>query len=299
MEKYYIQKSIDKLKEQFPDGVTKDLAEFVSRERYVFEEIYVEADQAERVLDFAGNFEAPTPAPATEEEGAAAGSKEESKNIIVYGKSLAPPGSVLVKTRVWRRIEMLVKALSAHEVFMIWLKAAFISGLIMSSPWVFYQIWMFVAAGLYPHEKRYVHVFLPVSLLLFLAGAATAFFFVFEPVLDFLFSFNKAMNIDPDPRISEWISFVLFMPLGFGLSFQLPLVMLFLERIGLFSIAQYIEKWRIAMLVIFVLSMFLTPADPISMLLMACPLTILYFLGIAMCRWMPKGWSRFSDVYEP
>jgi sec-independent protein translocase protein TatC len=117
--------------------------------------------------------------------------------------------------------------------------------------------------------------------------------------LDFLFSFNASMNIDPDPRISEWLSFVLILPLGFGISFQLPLVMLFLNRIGIFSVGAYLEKWRIAILVIFVISMLLTPADPISMMLMAVPLTILYFGGIMLCKWMPRGRNPFDEAYEP
>jgi sec-independent protein translocase protein TatC len=107
------------------------------------------------------------------------------------------------------------------------------------------------------------------------------------------------MNIDPDPRISEWLGFVLILPLGFGLAFQLPLVMLFLQRIGIFSIQVYLDKWRIAVLVIFVISMLLTPADPVSMLMMALPLSALYFLGIGMCRWMPKNRSPFAEGYEP
>src|SRR5690606_24772397 len=108
-------------------------------------------------------------------------------------------------------------------------------------------------------------------------------------------------NIDPDPRISEWLSFVLFLPLGFGISFQLPLVMLFLQRLGIIAVEQYLQKWRIAVLAIFVIAMVLTPADPISMLLMACPLTVLYFGGIALCLWMPKNRNPYSELqaYEP
>ncbi len=121
----------------------------------------------------------------------------------------------------------------------------------------------------------------PSAWCLFWAGALLAFFFAFEYVLHFLFSFNRALDIQAEPRISEWIGFVLFLPLGFGIAFQLPLVMFFLNRIGLISVKAYLEKWRIAILIIFVLSMILTPADPISMLLMALPLCGLYFLGIA------------------
>jgi sec-independent protein translocase protein TatC len=132
-----------------------------------------------------------------------------------------------------------------------------------------------------------------------MAGAATAFFFAFKYVLDFLFSFNQWMNIDPDPRISEWLGFVLFLPLGFGIAYQLPLVMLFLQRIGIFTIRQYLEKWRIAILVIFVVSMVLTPADPVSMMLMAFPLSGLYFLGVGLCLWMPRNTNPYAKGYDP
>ena len=192
-----------------------------------------------------------------------------------------------------------MKGLNAQEAFVIWLKAAFFTGIVLASPVIFYFIWEFVAAGLYPNEKHYVHIFLPFSILLFLAGASLAFFFVFEPVLNFFFSFNRSLAIDPDPRISEWMSFVLMMPLAFGVSFQLPLVMLFLNRIGVVPLNMFIEKWRIAILIIFVVSMVLTPADPVSMLLMAVPLCVLYFGGILMCKYMPRSRNPFDEGYEP
>jgi sec-independent protein translocase protein TatC len=134
---------------------------------------------------------------------------------------------------------------------------------------------------------------------LFWAGAGVAFFFAFRYVLEFLFSFNRSLNIQSEPRINEWIGFVLFMPLGFGIAFQLPLVMFFLNRIGVFSVKAYIQKWRIAVLVIFVVSMVLTPADPISMLLMALPLTFLYFFGIGMAKWMPRVRNPYRESYDP
>jgi sec-independent protein translocase protein TatC len=217
----------------------------------------------------------------------------------VFRDVLRPPQPQLLRVPLWKPIEIRVQTLNAQEAFMIWLKAAFIAGFLLASPWVFYQIWSFVAAGLYPHEKKYVSIYLPFSMLLFLGGAGMAFFFVFEPVLDFLFSFNRAMEIHPDPRISEWMGFVLFLPLGFGIAFQLPLVMLLLHRIGIISVASYLSKWRIAILIIFVLSMLLTPADPISMLLMAVPLTLLYFLGILMCVWMPSVRNPYKEGYDP
>jgi sec-independent protein translocase protein TatC len=191
-----------------------------------------------------------------------------------------------------------VIGLAVHEPFSVYLKAALVLGAVLSSPFVFYFLWQFVAVGLYPHEKEYIHVFLPMSIGLFLAGAALAFFVVFRFVLAFLFTFFDWMGIDPDPRITDWLSFVLVLPLGFGISFQLPLVMLFLERIGIFSVASYLSQWRIAVLVIFILSMVLTPSDPYSLLLMAIPLTALYFGGIQLCRLMPRRKAAFAPRGE-
>ena len=165
------------------------------------------------------------------------------------------------------------------------MKAALLVGIVLSSPWIFYQLWTFVAAGLYPHEKQLVWTFLPISIGLFLAGVCLAFFFVFDFVLDYLLDFNRWLGLDPDPRISEWLSFVLILPIGFGIGFQLPLVMLFLERIGVFDAAAYASQWRTAVVAIFIVSAILTPADPYSMLFLALPLCLLYFGGLAICRW--------------
>lgn len=216
-----------------------------------------------------------------------------------FPQQIAATHPDLLRLNFWRPTEktpmMRPVTLNAQEAFMIYMKASIVTGIVLSSPWVFYQLWSFVAAGLYPHEKRYVHIFLPFSLGLFLAGASLAFFFVFEPVLDFLFSFNRWLNIDPTPRISEWLSFVLMLPLGFGISFQLPLVMLFAERIGIISVATYLSKWRIAIFAIFVIAAVLTPADPWSMVLMAIPLTVLYYLGVLLCQHMPRGRNPFDE----
>lgn len=204
----------------------------------------------------------------------------------------------LVRLFLWHRStddsRLQTKAMATTESFAIWVKASLLVGVILSSPWVFYQIWHFVAAGLYPHERKYVQRYLPVSLGLFLAGASLAFFVVFEPVLDFLLGFNRSQGIVPELRINEWLSFVLILPVGFGVGFQLPLVMLFLERIGVFSVQSYLRQWRIAVLVIFVLAAILTPPDAYSMLLLAGSLTVLYFGGILICKFLPRRSSPFK-----
>lgn len=285
LRKHFSLLAVDELKAEYAGEITKELELFVGKWAFVFDEVYIENSELERI---AGGF-------TTE------GKREESSltPAEVIEQSLPLPTDSFTKIRIWRTAEAQLTALSVHEGFMIWLKAGFVFGIIVASPYIFLQIWLFVAAGLYPHERKYVYVYLPFSLALFLIGAATAFFFVFGPVLNFLFGFARMLDIAPDLRISEVISFVLFLPLGFGIAFQLPLVMLFLHRIGIFTVEAYLEKWRIAVLVIFVISMMLTPADPYSMLLMAGPLTALYFLGVGMCRWMPRGENPFSEAYEP
>ncbi len=176
--------------------------------------------------------------------------------------------------------------LNVQEAFMTYLKVALIGGVVLTSPWIFYQVWLFVAAGLYPHEQRYVYVFLPFSLVLFLGGILFCFFMVFPFVLTFLLGFNDWLGVTPQIRLSEWISFAVMLPLLFGVSFQLPLVMLFLDRLSLFNAQVYRDKRRVAILVISIVSMMLTPADPASMVMMMIPLLLLYELGIWLCHYM-------------
>ena len=134
-----------------------------------------------------------------------------------------------------------------------------------------------------------------MSLGLFIGGAIFCFYAVFPFVLDFLLSFNRKLGIVPQIRLSEWISFALLLPVMFGISFQLPLVMLFLERLQIFNVTVYRERRRISWLVISILSMLLTPADPMSMILMMIPLIALYELGIWMCNFRPAHASPFGE----
>jgi sec-independent protein translocase protein TatC len=234
-------------------------------------------------LDLQGNGEpATTTSPSAEAESTA----EDAP---------APPKferERLVRLRLFQPIEedarLRVVAHETMEPFSIYIRAALVSGLVFSSPFIFYFIWEFVAAGLYRREQQYVYAFLPLSLGLFVGGALLAFFFAFEPLLDFMFWYFDRMGIQPDLRLSDWISFALLMPLAFGVSFQLPLIMLILERIGVFTVATYWRKWKAAVVVIAIAAMVLTPSqDPYSMLLMGTPLVMLYFGGILLCRLAP------------
>jgi sec-independent protein translocase protein TatC len=175
-------------------------------------------------------------------------------------------------------------SLSIQEPFVVFFKVSIMAGFVFSSPWVFYQIWSFVAAGLYPHEKRLVNVYLPVSLFLFLAGAFICEFFVIPKAVAALLWFNELLDIQPDLRLNEWLGFAIFMPLVFGLSFQTPLVMLFLYMVGVFDIDSYKEKRRMAIFLMAIFAAFITPStDAVSMMFMFVPMCLLYEIGIWLC----------------
>jgi len=201
---------------------------------------------------------------------------------------VADKGSEFRAVEFWMPVKASTQSLGTSEAFMIYLKAVVLVGLVVAGPYLFFQIWTFVAAGLYPSEKKYVYIYLPFSLFLFFSGVSVAFLFAFKPVLSFLFSFNEQLGIDPQPQIGQWLSFVMFLPLGFGVAFQLPIVMMLLYRIGIISLQTYVSQWRMAILIIAVLSMVLTPADPISMVLLGGPLTLLYGLGVFLCWMFPR-----------
>jgi sec-independent protein translocase protein TatC len=212
--------------------------------------------------------------------------------------SLPDPAALKPKVQL-RQKKIGLSSFKMEESFMIWVKAGLVVGALFASPMIFYHLWAFVAAGLHTHERKYVYIYLPVSVVLFISGVALAFFLVLHYVLTFLLAFNGSMDVAVEPRLSYYVNFVLLLPLGFGVAFQLPLVMLFLQRIGLFETQAYIESWKIAVLVIFVLSMLLTPADVTSMVALAIPLVLLYVIGILMCMLIPRGRGLGKTAYDP
>lgn len=180
-------------------------------------------------------------------------------------------------------VDQSVITLGPLEGITIYFMVCLVTGLVVVSPWVFYQGWAFVAAGLYRHERHYVKKYLPISLGLFLTGVFLCFGFVLPLTLGFLLEFNVWLGVPPMLRLSEWMSFATILPLVFGVAFQTPLVMLFLERIGIFTVDDFKAKRKISILVITVAAAILTPGqDPFSMTLLAVPMILLYELGIVL-----------------
>jgi sec-independent protein translocase protein TatC len=189
--------------------------------------------------------------------------------------------------------------LSVQESMVVYIKVSLLCGLVLASPWVFWQLWSFVAAGMYPHEKKYVHKYLPMSVGLFLGGVFLCQFAIIPQSIAALLWFNDWMGLTPDLRLNEWLGFAILLPLVFGLSFQTPLIMLFLERIGIMTVESYWRAWRLAVIVLAIFSALITPTpDAVTMLAMLIPLCGLYFLGIYLCKWSGSGRSRDDDFEQ-
>lgn len=183
----------------------------------------------------------------------------------------------------------LLRALTILEAIIVWIKMAMYLGLVIAAPLVFREVWSFVAAGLYPQEKALVWRALPLSIGLFLAGVVLFQFVLLPIAIHYLLGFNAWLDIEPELRLTDWLSFAIFTPLVFGIAFQTPLVMFVLDRVGILSVQLYIDYWRIATFVIILLSGFLAPSpDPVSMLALGLPIVGLYWLGIGMCIWWPR-----------
>jgi sec-independent protein translocase protein TatC len=204
------------------------------------------------------------------------------------GKTLTFPiqylqsGMIHVINKGMRPANALV-SLAPLEAMTIFFMVCVVSGLVLASPWVFYQLWAFVGAGLYRHERHYVKKFLPFSLGLFLAGVFLCFFGVLPITLSFLLEFNVWLGIEPTLRLADWMSFATILPLIFGICFQTPLVMFFLSLIGIFTADDYRSKRKIAILIMVIAGAVLTPGQDIaSQIMLAVPMILLYELGIVL-----------------
>ncbi len=193
-----------------------------------------------------------------------------------------------------------MSTLSVQEAFMVYFKVCIVCGIVIGSPWLFFQAWSFVAVGLYPHEKKLVHVYLPFSVVLFLSGVFICEFFVIPKAIEALLWFNEWLGLKPDLRLNEWLSFAIFMPVVFGLSFQTPLVMIFTERLGIINVEMFQKNRKYAWFFMAIFAAVATPStDAFSMLFLWIPMSLLYELGIFMCKISPSRPDYGIDVPEP
>ncbi len=176
-----------------------------------------------------------------------------------------------------------VVGLAPAEAFFAKLKVAFISAIFVASPVVFYQLWQFVAPGLYQNEKRYVIPFVLFASIFFLLGAGFCYEVVLPVAYGFFLEEYKTIGVQATLRISEYFSFTSRMLLAFGVTFELPVLTFFFARVGLITHRTLMDFFRYSVVVIFIVAAVLTPGpDVASQLLLAGPLLLLYVVSIGV-----------------
>lgn len=170
------------------------------------------------------------------------------------------------------------------EAFFIHMKIAFFASLFLTSPYTLFQIWKFISPGLYAKEKKYVIPFVISSTLLFVGGVLFGYFIALPPAFKFFVSFSTDA-LKPMVSFREYLGLTLKFLLAFGLSFELPVFMFFLTKLGIVDAAVLARQRRYAILVIFIAAAVLTPSpDVLSQILMAVPLMLLYEVSIGVAK---------------
>lgn len=173
--------------------------------------------------------------------------------------------------------------LNAPDVFFTYLKIALVLSLFATAPITFYQFWVFVAPGLYRHERQAFSSYFLGSLGLLLAGGAFAFYVVFPLIFQFFLSFSTD-TIQAMPAVKEYLSLVLKLLFAFGMSFQIPIVIMLLVRLNIVDAESLAEKRRYVIVWAFIFAAILTPPDVISQVLLGVPMLLLYEVGL----WLAK-----------
>src|SRR5277367_2626336 len=164
----------------------------------------------------------------------------------------------------------------------LYLKTAFVGGAILASPFVLFQIWLFISPGLYAHEKRYVWPFMTATVGLFLAGAYFGYRWVLPGAIKVLV-LDYGRRFHPILTIEDYTGFFLAIILGLGIAFELPILMFFLALFGIVDARFLLRNFKYGIILIFIIAGAICPLpDPLSMCLFACPLLVLYLLGVGV-----------------
>lgn len=185
--------------------------------------------------------------------------------------------------------------LNAPDVFFTYLKIALVLSLFATAPITFYQLWAFVAPGLYKHERLAFFGYFASSFLLLIAGGAFAFYIVFPLIFDFFIGFSTD-TIHAMPAIKEYLSLALKLLFAFGMSFQIPIVIMLLVRLGLVEPKDLANKRRYVIMWAFVLAAILTPPDIISQTLLALPMLLLFEIGLWLARYAVQNTAISEDI---
>jgi len=195
-----------------------------------------------------------------------------------------------------------LQALQIQDPLMVDVRVAMTAGIFVTAPWLFFQIWLFIAPGLYAKEKRFAIPFVMASVFMFLLGAAFAFLVVLPFVYEWMISYSEGRGEFIQLELNNYFKGTSRVLLAFGVVFEFPLLIAFLAKAGVVTEKVLIRFWKIAVLVMFVLAALLTPPEPISQLLMAGPMVVLYFISVGVA-WLINPASKveaaLAELDEP
>ena len=180
-----------------------------------------------------------------------------------------------------------------QETFLTYLKVSFFAAFFVTSPFILIQIWKFIAPGLYKHEKKTIMPYLIVTPILFFLGGVLVYYLIMPLAIKFFLSFetlsiNNSLPIQLEAKVNEYLSLIMKLIFAFGLSFQLPVLLSLLARVG-FIDSEFLKKRRkYVVIIIFAVAAILTPPDPITQIGLAIPLLILYELSILSVKIIEK-----------
>jgi sec-independent protein translocase protein TatC len=186
--------------------------------------------------------------------------------------------------------------------FFVPIKVAMMTAFLGALPYILYQVWAFVAPGLYAHEKKLIVPLVAASLLLFLLGMSFAYFFVFPVVFGFIVGIAP-QGVAVMTDIGKYLDFVITMFLAFGITFEVPIVVIALALMGMVEISAFKEARPYVIVGAFVIGAIFTPPDVISQIMLAVPLWLLYELGVLVASWLVKNKrvepAQEADEYKP
>jgi sec-independent protein translocase protein TatC len=192
-----------------------------------------------------------------------------------------------------------LQTLRPTEGIETYFRVSLLSGIILAMPIILFEFWRFIQPALHRHERRYIYIFIPSALFLFLVGIAFAWFVLAPAAIFFLANFMGEV-FRSEWTSQEYISFVTRLLLWIGLAFQMPIIIYFVARLGLITAATLRGQWRIAIVVIAILAAVITPSvDPVTMLLTMAPLTVLYFLSIGLAVIGQRQYQRAGQNFLP
>ena len=188
-------------------------------------------------------------------------------------------------------------AVGVFSPFIVPLKVLAMAAILLALPWIMYQLWAFVAPGLYSHEKRFALPLIFFGSLLAYGGIAFVQLFVLDRMFGFIQRFPPA-SVAATPDIASYVEAILSLYLAFGLAFQVPIVVILLVRLGLVEIAKLKSFRGYFIVVAFIISAVVTPPDVLSQISLALPMCILYEVGIWGAVWFSRGASKKDDTEE-